>query len=105
MSGFSDRTMRCSVRAPTGHHRCGGSAYGWSGSLLGGALAIGWSDMPAWLAWLIAAALLGVAELVTLTFAAGLMAAAAVIAAVVAGAGGGIVAQAAAFVGASFAAL
>jgi membrane protein implicated in regulation of membrane protease activity len=61
--------------------------------------------MPAWLGWLVAAALLGVAELVTLAFAAGLMAAAAVIAAVVAGAGGGTVAQAAAFAGASFAAL
>lgn len=61
--------------------------------------------MPAWLAWLAAAAVLGVVEITTLTFAAGLMAAAAVVAAVVAGAGGGVVAQALAFALASGAAL
>jgi membrane protein implicated in regulation of membrane protease activity len=61
--------------------------------------------MLAWLGWLVAAALLGVAELATLTFAAGLMAAAALVAAVVAGLGGDFVAQALAFAGVSFAAL
>lgn len=61
--------------------------------------------MPAWLAWLAAAAVLGVVEITTLTFAAGLMAAAAVVAAVVAGVGGGLVAQALAFALASGAAL
>ncbi|MDQ2750190.1 MAG: NfeD family protein [Actinomycetota bacterium] len=61
--------------------------------------------MPAWLAWLVAAAVLSVVEITTLTFAAGLMAAAAVVAAVVAGVGGGLVAQALAFALASGAAL
>jgi membrane protein implicated in regulation of membrane protease activity len=61
--------------------------------------------MPAWLAWLAAAAALGVVEMTTLTFAAGLMAAAAVIAAVVAGVGGGLLAQAIAFAATSFVAL
>ena len=37
--------------------------------------------MSAWLAWLAGAAVLGVVEMITLTFAAGLMAAAAVVAA------------------------
>jgi membrane protein implicated in regulation of membrane protease activity len=61
--------------------------------------------MPAWLVWLIAAALLGVVELTTLTFVAGLMASAAVVSAVVAAAGGGLVPQVLAFALASFAAL
>jgi membrane protein implicated in regulation of membrane protease activity len=61
--------------------------------------------MPAWLAWLAAAAVLGVIEMTTLTFAAGLMAVAAVVAAVVAGVDGGLVAQALAFALASGAAL
>jgi membrane protein implicated in regulation of membrane protease activity len=61
--------------------------------------------MPAWLMWLCAAAVLGVVEMTTLTFAAGLMAAAAVVAAVVAGVGGGLVVQALTFAAASFAAL
>jgi membrane protein implicated in regulation of membrane protease activity len=61
--------------------------------------------MPAWLAWLAAAAALGVVEMITLTFAAGLMAAAAVVAAIVAGAGGGLEAQSLAFAATAFAAL
>ena len=61
--------------------------------------------MPDWLGWLAFAGLLGVAELVTLAFAAGLMAVAAVVAALVAGAGGGFEAQALAFAATSFAAL
>jgi membrane protein implicated in regulation of membrane protease activity len=46
-----------------------------------------------WLAWLVAAAALGVAEYFTLTLAFGLLAAAALVAAVVAGIGGGLLAQ------------
>jgi membrane protein implicated in regulation of membrane protease activity len=61
--------------------------------------------MPDWLGWLAFAGLLGVAELVTLTFVAGLLAVAAVAAAVVAVVGGGSVAQALAFAGSSFAAV
>jgi membrane protein implicated in regulation of membrane protease activity len=61
--------------------------------------------MPAWLIWLSVAAVLGVVEMTTLTFAAGLMAAAAVVAAVVAGVGGGQLAQALSFAATSFAAL
>jgi membrane protein implicated in regulation of membrane protease activity len=61
--------------------------------------------MPGWVAWLVAAALLGVVEMTTLTFAAGLMATAAVVAAVVAGVGGGLLAQVVAFAATSFAAL
>jgi membrane protein implicated in regulation of membrane protease activity len=61
--------------------------------------------MPDWLIWVVVAGLLGAGEIVTLTFAAGLMSAAALVAAVVAGAGGGPVAQALAFAAASFAAL
>jgi membrane protein implicated in regulation of membrane protease activity len=61
--------------------------------------------MPAWLIWLSVAAVLGVVEMTTLTFAAGLMAAAAVVAALVAGVGGGLLAQALTFAAASFAAL
>jgi len=61
--------------------------------------------MPGWVGWLVAAALLGVVEMTTLTFAAGLMAAAAVVAAVVAGVGGGPVVQALTFAATSFAAL
>src|SRR5918996_1234694 len=48
--------------------------------------------MP-WIAWLIAAAALGVAEFFTLTLAFGLLAAAAVVAAVVAGLGGPLLVQ------------
>jgi membrane protein implicated in regulation of membrane protease activity len=61
--------------------------------------------MPAWLMWLCVAAVLGVVEMTTLTFAAALMAVAAVMAAVVAGVGGGLVAQALTFAATSFAAL
>jgi membrane protein implicated in regulation of membrane protease activity len=61
--------------------------------------------MPAWLIWLVLAAALGAIEIVTLAFAAGLMAAAALVAAIVAGAGGGLEAQAVAFALTSFAAL
>ncbi len=53
--------------------------------------------MPAWLVWVIVAAVLGVAEVLTLTVAAGLLAAAAVVAAVIAAAGVGAAGQAAAF--------
>jgi membrane protein implicated in regulation of membrane protease activity len=67
--------------------------------LLGGAV------VPDWLGWLAFAALLGVVEVLTLAFAAGLMAVAAVVAVVVAGAGGGFEAQALAFAASSFAAL
>ena len=52
--------------------------------------------MP-WMAWLLAAAALGVAEVFTLTLAFGLLAAAAVVAAVVAGLGGPLLAQVLAF--------
>jgi membrane protein implicated in regulation of membrane protease activity len=61
--------------------------------------------MPAWLIWLCVAAGLGLIEMTTLTFAAGLMAAAAVMAGVIAGLGGGLLAQAVTFAAASFAAL
>jgi membrane protein implicated in regulation of membrane protease activity len=61
--------------------------------------------MPDWLGWLAFAGLLGVAEILTLAFAAGLMAVAAVVAAVVAGAGGGLQAQSVAFAATSLAAL
>ena len=47
----------------------------------------------AWVAWLIAAAALGVAEFFTLTLAFGLLAAAALVAAIVAGVGGSLLAQ------------
>ena len=52
--------------------------------------------MP-WMAWLIAAVLLGVAESLTLTLAFGLLAAAALVAALVAGLGGPLLAQILAF--------
>jgi membrane protein implicated in regulation of membrane protease activity len=52
----------------------------------------------AWIAWLIAAAALGVAEFFTLTLAFGLLAAAALVAAIVAGVGGPLLAQVLAFV-------
>jgi membrane protein implicated in regulation of membrane protease activity len=58
--------------------------------------------MHAWIVWLAAAAVLGVVEMVTLVFAAGLMAAAALVAAVVAGVGGGVVLQSLAFAAAAF---
>jgi membrane protein implicated in regulation of membrane protease activity len=51
----------------------------------------------AWVVWLIAAVVLGVAEFFTLTLAFGLLAAAAVVAAIVAGVGGGLLAQVLAF--------
>ena len=50
-----------------------------------------------WIAWLIAAAALGVAEALTLTLAFGLLAAAALVAAIVAGIGGSLLAQVLAF--------
>ena len=50
-----------------------------------------------WIAWLIAAAALGVAEAFTLTLAFGLLAAAALVAAIVAGVGGSLLAQVLAF--------
>jgi membrane protein implicated in regulation of membrane protease activity len=50
-----------------------------------------------WIAWLIAAAALGVAESFTLTLAFGLLAAAALVAAIVAGVGGSVLAQVLAF--------
>ena len=50
-----------------------------------------------WIAWLITAVALGVAEYVTLTLAFGLLAAAALVAAVVAGMGGPLLAQVLAF--------
>ena len=53
--------------------------------------------MTPWIAWLIAAAALGVAEYFTLTLALGLLAAAALVAAVVAGLGGSLLAQVLAF--------
>ena len=61
--------------------------------------------MPAWLIWVLVAAVLGVVEMTTLTFAAGLMAVAAVVAAAVAGLGGGLLAQALTFAVSSFAVL
>ena len=51
----------------------------------------------AWVAWLIAAAALGVAEYFTLTLAFGLLAVAALVAAIVAGLGGSLLAQVLAF--------
>ncbi len=51
----------------------------------------------AWIAWLVAAVALGVAEYVTLTLAFGLLAAAALVAAIVAGLGGPLLAQVLAF--------
>ena len=51
----------------------------------------------AWVVWLIAAVVLGVAEFFTLTLAFGLLAAAALVAAAVAGLGGGLLAQVLAF--------
>ena len=50
-----------------------------------------------WMAWLVAAAALGVAEYFTLTFAFGLLAAAALVAALVAGVGAPLLAQVLAF--------
>ena len=61
--------------------------------------------MADWVGWLGLAALLGVAELLTLAFAAGVMAVAAVVAAAVAGVGGGFEAQLLAFAVTSLAAL
>ena len=51
----------------------------------------------AWIAWLIVAAALGVAESFTLTLAFGLLAAAALVAAIAAGVGGSVLAQVLAF--------
>lgn len=61
--------------------------------------------MAAWLVWLALAAVLGTVEIMTLAFAAGLMASAAVVAAVVAGTGVGLEGQAVAFAATSFASL
>lgn len=57
--------------------------------------------IPAWLIWLAIAGVLGTAEIITLTFAAGLVAVAAVIAAIVAGVGGNIEMQSVIFATAS----
>jgi len=57
--------------------------------------------MPAWLVWMIVAAVLSVVELLTLTVAAGLLAVAAVAAAVTAALGAGVGGQAAAFAAAA----
>jgi membrane protein implicated in regulation of membrane protease activity len=54
-----------------------------------------------WLVWLIAAAILGVAEALTLTFALGILAAGAVVAAIVAGVGAPLLLQVLAFGAAS----
>lgn len=51
----------------------------------------------AWIVWLVLAVILGVAEVLTLTLALGLLAAAALVAAVVAGVGSGLLAQILAF--------
>jgi membrane protein implicated in regulation of membrane protease activity len=61
--------------------------------------------MPAWLIWFVLAAMLGTVEIVTLAFAAGLMATAAVAAGLVAAVGGGLEAQAVAFAVTSLASL
>ena len=61
--------------------------------------------MPAWVMWLAVAAVLGTVEILTLTFAAGLIASAALVAAVVAGAGGNVGVQALAFAATSLASL
>lgn len=53
--------------------------------------------MESWIAWLVLAALLGVAEVLTTTLALGLLAAAALVAAIVAGAGLGLPFQLGAF--------
>ena len=58
----------------------------------------GRDKMPAWLVWVIVAAVLSVAELLTLTIAAGLLAVAAVAAAVTAALGVGTAGQATAFI-------
>jgi membrane protein implicated in regulation of membrane protease activity len=57
--------------------------------------------MPAWLVWMIIAAVLSLVELLTLTVAAGLLAVAAVAAAVTAALGAGVAGQAAAFAAAA----
>jgi membrane protein implicated in regulation of membrane protease activity len=57
--------------------------------------------MPAWLVWVIVAAVLGVVELLTFTVAAGLLAIAAVAAAVTAALGAGAAGQAAAYAAAA----
>ena len=61
--------------------------------------------VPAWLIWLAIAGVLGAAEILTLTFAAGLVALAALVAAFVAGVGGNIQMQSVIFAAASFGAL
>jgi membrane protein implicated in regulation of membrane protease activity len=53
--------------------------------------------VTSWIAWLVAAVVLGVAEYFTLTLALGLLAAAALVAAVVAGLGGSLLVQVLAF--------
>ena len=61
--------------------------------------------MPSWLIWIALAATLGTAEVLTMAFAAGLMAGAALLAALVAGFGGGLAAQSVTFALTSFVAL
>jgi membrane protein implicated in regulation of membrane protease activity len=61
--------------------------------------------MPSWLIWIAIACLLGAVEMMTLLFAAGLMASAAAVAAIVAAAGGSAQAQLLAFVLMSLASL
>ncbi len=61
--------------------------------------------IPAWLIWLAIAGVLGTAEIITLTFAAGLVALAAVMAAIVAGVGGNLEMQSVIFATTSFGSL
>ena len=61
--------------------------------------------MPAWVFWSVLAAVLGIAEIFTVTLVLGMVAGAAVLAAVVAAVGGGVVAQLVAFIAASLALL
>lgn len=61
--------------------------------------------MPAWVAWLVLAALLGAGEVLTLTFFLGPLALAAVVAAIVGLLGGGLALQALVFLAASLASL
>lgn len=61
--------------------------------------------MPAWVVWLVVAAILGIAEVTTLTLALGLIAAGALVAAVVSGAGLPLAVQLLAFAGTSLAGL
>lgn len=62
-------------------------------------------SISAWLIWLAIAAVLGTVEIITLAFAAGLMAVAAIVAAIVAGLGGNIEMQSLVFAVTSFGSL